>query len=664
MPQISKYRAAGKAAGRYKSRLSDVASTEYAKEHEEWELGRTKSVIGQVGASVANIIGIIGERKKASEFAKYKDIAADLPGVVAEEEEYKTALGFTKTRTTYKSAISGREIPESVLSAIGYQESFAPGSSDYGDYQKVLEEGTIYSPTAAKMATESAYEAAAEDYYEETGEHIDISTPEQYEELMGMGEFSEEELPFNLTKEEEALEIDIAEQEALDVKLAKITTGVGYGDETREEIRAKAEADSLARQVSAQRDPTAEERELLKGSTDKFIKQHEETQTYEAAFIEGAVETEAGILESDEDKERKRIASLQEAALSKDTDVYKKAGVSGYLKMPGEEGAKWFPGKYLLGSIGALGMGLYKSLFKGEEMTPLEMKISEMKILVQMGMGREVSGIEAAGHRKFLAKVDKRNALAAKAAATKAANDEAAADKAASELETFTEESYLDWLNESFPNIDWRGIEKERLSGAKAEKERGTFPTLVDPDVKKESILRKEFVEGQPLGIDIDLAMKIKSQEAMKEIQPTLDAIGRATTEADLEEHLESPNEHIKFAAQKRQRELQSTAESLDIVKVQPGEKVEIRTDTDAIMASLTEDEQNLFKADLASKPEYEYVEGNAKTEGSRAWFAKVVGFFQRRGQKPVFTTALQKYNEQLEALAREAGWTGSEWEE
>ena len=207
MPQISKYKAAGKAAGRYKSRLSDVATAEYAKEHEKWKAGRTQSMIGQVGASVANIIGIIGERKKASEFAKYKDIAAELPGVVAEEEEYKTLLGRTKTRTTYKSAISGREIPESVLSAIGYQESFAPGTSDYGDYQKVLEEGAIYSPTAAKMATEATYEAAG------------VTTQEEYEEKMGMGEFTEEELPFNLTKEEEALEIDIKQQESLDVKL-------------------------------------------------------------------------------------------------------------------------------------------------------------------------------------------------------------------------------------------------------------------------------------------------------------------------------------------------------------------------------------------------------------------------------------------------------------
>jgi hypothetical protein len=102
MPKLSKYRAAGQAAGRYKSILSDVAATEYAKEHEEWKVGRTKSMIGQVGASVANILGIIDERKKASEFAKYKDIAADLPGVVAEEQEYKTALGEQRQKLFIK----------------------------------------------------------------------------------------------------------------------------------------------------------------------------------------------------------------------------------------------------------------------------------------------------------------------------------------------------------------------------------------------------------------------------------------------------------------------------------------------------------------------------------------------------------------------------------
>jgi hypothetical protein len=525
------------------------------------------------------------------------------------------------------------------------------------------------------MATEAAYKKAG------------VSSQEEYEELMGMGEFSEEELPYTeefpiktekgrfetveeggtktfLTKEEEALEIDIAEQEALDVKLAKIPTGVGYGDETRKEIRAEASADSLARQVSAQRDPTAEERELLKGSTDKFIKQHEETQTYEAAFIEGAVETEAGILESDEDKERKRIASLQEAALSKDTDVYKKAGVSGYLKMPGEEGAKWFPGKLIIGGIGALGVGLYKSLFKGEDPDEKDFKEFEMDQMLKMGMITPISGLEAAGAKKFRDKVAKRDNLAAKAAATKAANDEAAADKAARALETFTKESYLDWLNEAFPNIDWDAAEKERLAGAKAEKERGTFPTLVDPGTKGESIVREAYEEEKPSGVSIDVAMQQSSKAAIRKIQPTLDAIGRATTEADLAEHLESPNKHIQFAAQKRQRELQSIASSMELVEEKPGEAVEIRTDTDAIMASLTEDEQDLFKADLASKPEYEYVKGNKQTEGSKEWFDAQVRFFQRRKGAPFFGSfgGKSKYNEQLEVLAREAGWTGSEW--
>jgi len=626
MPQISKYKAAGKAAGKYKSRLSDVATAEYAKEHEKWKAGRTQSMIGQVGASVANIIGIIGERKKASEFAKYKDIAAELPGVVAEEEEYKTLLGRTKTRTTYKSAISGREIPESVLSAIGYQESFAPGTSDYGDYQKVLEEGAIYSPTAAKMATEATYEAAG------------VTTQEEYEEKMGMGEFTEEELPFNLTKEEEALEIDIKQQESLDVKLEQITRGV-VGD-SREAIRAEAEADLLAHQVSAQRDPTPEERELLKGKTDRFIKQHERAQTYEAAFIEGAAETEADILESDEDKERKRIASLQEAALSKHQDVSKKVDVSGYLKMPGEEGAKWFPGKLIIGGIGALGVGLYKSLFKGEDPDEKDLKEFEMDQMLKMGMITPASGVGQAGAKKYRDKVAKRDDLAKKAAATKAAKDKAAADKAASELETFTEESYLDWLDESFPNIDWKGIEEQRLASAELE------------DTRMEQ-LETQAGSGE---IDTQQAFRRASAAARAEVHPQLEAISKATSVDDLEEYLQSDDENVSFAAQMKKREL---------------DEVETRRQENIAFESLTPDEQGIFEADVMEYvgpvigPEYKYVEGNKQTEGSKEWFDAQLRFFKRRKGDPFFGSfgGKSKYNRQLEFLAREAGWTGSSWE-
>ena len=427
MPQISKYKAAGKAAGRYKSILSDVAATEYAKAHEKWKSERTKSMIGEVGASVANILGIYDERKKASEFARYKDIAAELPGVLTEEEEYKTAFGKTKTRTVYKSAISGRVIPESMLSMLGMQEELAPGTSAYSDVEKIGK---------ALMKRIPA----------ETFALHGVSTLEEYEEKLGLGEFTEAEL----------LEMEPAEEEILEIQPSTDIT-------TEEKI---------------------------------------------ATLIPEAVE-------------------------------------------------------------------------------------------------------------------------------------------------------------EPYSGIDWETIEQDRLKRVEAERKRveerrKTYPSFVDPATKEESLIQKEFEKGLPLGVDIDVAIQQDIEADIRKIQPVLDQIGRATTEADLEEHLLSDNEHIQFAAQKRQRELKSTAESLDIVKVQPGEKVEIKR----IMESLTKEEKDLFQAGVEPKAEYQYVEGNARTEGSRAWFANVVEFFQRSGRKPVFTTALKKYNEQIEALAREAGWTGSEWEE
>jgi len=419
MPKLSKYRAAGQSAGRYKSILSDVASTEYAKEHEEWKVGRTKSMIGQVGASVANILGIIDERKKASEFAKYKDIAADLPGVVAEEQEYKTALGRTKTKTVYKSAISGRVIPESALSAMGFQESFSPGTSGFADYQKVLEEGTIYSPTAAKMATEATYEAAG------------VSSQEEYEELMGTREFEEEELPFT-------------------------------------------EADSL-------------------------------------------------------------------------------------------------------------------------EMEPeIEAELPEKDIEEQ-------------------------------------------------EFESIIPEVV------SAKSIDWESIEKDRLFNVQQEKERYA-------GIKEDA--------DMPGGVSIDVAIQQKAKAAMREVKPTLDIIGRLKTDDDLAEYLLSDNEHIKFAAEKRQRELKSIAVGLEETKAGPDEQLEIRREDD-IFKSLTKEEEGLFKADLASEFEYEYVEGNKQREGSKEWFDAQVRLFKRRKGDPFFSSESGKseYNKQLEVLAKESGWTGSSWE-
>ena len=64
MARISQYKALGTKLGGYKATLSKVQSQEYAKAHADWKAGEAKSLYGEIGGSVANILGIIDESKK------------------------------------------------------------------------------------------------------------------------------------------------------------------------------------------------------------------------------------------------------------------------------------------------------------------------------------------------------------------------------------------------------------------------------------------------------------------------------------------------------------------------------------------------------------------------------------------------------------------------
>ena len=64
MARISQYKALGTKMGGYKATLSKVQSMEYAKKHADWKAGEEKSLYGEIGGSVANILGIIDESKK------------------------------------------------------------------------------------------------------------------------------------------------------------------------------------------------------------------------------------------------------------------------------------------------------------------------------------------------------------------------------------------------------------------------------------------------------------------------------------------------------------------------------------------------------------------------------------------------------------------------
>ena len=64
MARISQYKALGTKMGGYKTTLSKVQSMEYAKKHADWKAGEQKALYGEIGGTVANIIGIADETRK------------------------------------------------------------------------------------------------------------------------------------------------------------------------------------------------------------------------------------------------------------------------------------------------------------------------------------------------------------------------------------------------------------------------------------------------------------------------------------------------------------------------------------------------------------------------------------------------------------------------
>ena len=93
-----------------------------------------RSLYGAVGGSIANILGILDERKKLSQMEKYKEAGTKTPGVIATQEEYQPLGKFgerigidTRTRDVYTSAFTGAEMSDADLSAIGRYETLFPG---------------------------------------------------------------------------------------------------------------------------------------------------------------------------------------------------------------------------------------------------------------------------------------------------------------------------------------------------------------------------------------------------------------------------------------------------------------------------------------------------------------------------------------------------------
>jgi len=178
----SKYKAAGKSAAALITQKSAVGDVEYEKEYELGRYGKQLSLIGSIGSTIANILGIVDERKRLSRFEGYRQEAAGLPGISAIEKEYQPLGGFGKligldprTRTDYISSYTGRALPDEMMTAIGFAEQHGM-STKYSDVESI---------------GESMRERIPAKTYRQAG----VSGQEEYEREMGMGEFSLEDVP-------------------------------------------------------------------------------------------------------------------------------------------------------------------------------------------------------------------------------------------------------------------------------------------------------------------------------------------------------------------------------------------------------------------------------------------------------------------------------------
>ena len=156
MPKLSKYKAAGRTASSYQKSIGDVNKLGLGLQHAQWKGEEQRSLYGAIGATTANILGIVKEQKMMGELNKLKESAGNLPGVVKESQEYQRGgkigeiLGMGKgSRDVYKSRFTGEEISDTTMYGIGKAESLKQGSTMYGDEQAVsdlLASGEGYNP--------------------------------------------------------------------------------------------------------------------------------------------------------------------------------------------------------------------------------------------------------------------------------------------------------------------------------------------------------------------------------------------------------------------------------------------------------------------------------------------------------------------------------------
>ena len=125
MARISQYKALGTSLGGYKKSQSELQSKEYAKRHSDWKAQEQKALYGEIGGTVANIIGITQEMSRLNELKQYGEQAKDLSGIGQREVDYQPLGGFgeaiglgPRKRTEYFARESGKVLSEASLQNI------------------------------------------------------------------------------------------------------------------------------------------------------------------------------------------------------------------------------------------------------------------------------------------------------------------------------------------------------------------------------------------------------------------------------------------------------------------------------------------------------------------------------------------------------------------
>jgi len=143
MSSAKRYKKITAASSALTKNLLNVSNAELGFKHQQYLGERERSLYGGIGASVANVLGILDERKKNKVFDEYKDIAINLPGIKSQTEEYQPLGKFgellhfnPKTNTKYFSKETGKELSDSILYGIGRYELFNPGVSAYSIYEE------------------------------------------------------------------------------------------------------------------------------------------------------------------------------------------------------------------------------------------------------------------------------------------------------------------------------------------------------------------------------------------------------------------------------------------------------------------------------------------------------------------------------------------------